>query len=51
MGRMGLECVEHGGAYRTLYSVWANDEPDSFDMAQAFQTLAGTAIVGLTCGA
>jgi hypothetical protein len=37
--------LEHDQVYRNVYSVWAYDDPESFDVAQAFDTFARTAVV------
>jgi hypothetical protein len=37
--------LEQGQVYRNVYSVWAYDDPGTFDTAQAFDTFARTAVV------
>lgn len=37
--------LEHDAVFRTVYSVWAYDRPDEFDVAQAFDTFATTAVL------
>lgn len=37
--------LDRGQVYRNVYSVWAYDDPPTFDVAQAFDTFARTAIV------
>jgi hypothetical protein len=37
--------LEHGQVYRNVYSVWAYDDPATFDVGQAFDTFARTAVV------
>ncbi len=37
--------LEPGQVYRTVYSVWAYDQPDNVDVARAFETFATTAVL------